>query len=453
MNGLRQLGAMLALLGSLAGPAAGQAAAAHLDRDFGSGGIRFLSSSLRETTGVALVGDGRVVVGGEEEIVALLPSGRLDPGFGNGGRARSVQWPAGAAEIYGFAVDSAGRPVTVGGFSTYSQAQSRWVKQEPLVQRFTSAGRLDRGFGGGDGYVLSELGLPPAPREGGDPRAYVDDVAFDSSGRIVLTGFSMNGVTAGSPGDAEGLFLARLEESGRVDRSFARSGLYWLPGPGAADTPWAVGPGGRVVYGALGDNARSILRLAENGTPDERFGKSGYASYPRGTSYGPLLVDPKERTIASGYLRGIEHKRPNGILIRRLGPDGSLDRSFGRGGAVSLRIPRFWVADMALDERGRLLVAVSLKARGAVGEPKELALVRLRTDGSLDKTFGREGMIRIPFPGKPYPSVYLEGMDVRGGKAAISATHCGSQEECRPVVALVDLGGRAAGSGSAGGGT
>jgi hypothetical protein len=49
-------------------------------------------------------------------------------------------------------------------------------------------------------------------------------------------------------------------------------------------------------------------------------------------------------------------------------------------------------------------------------------------------------MIRIPFPGKPYPSVYLEAFDVRGDQAAIGASYCGVGAECRPVVALVELG-------------
>jgi len=432
MRGLQGICAALALLASLAGPMA-QASTAHLDRDFGSNGVRFLSSSLGEMTGVALVGDGRVVVGGQEELVALLPSGRLDPGFGRGGRVRLVQPPRGEAEIFAFAIDPAGRPVTVGHFGTAS-ADGSWVKWEPFVQRFTSAGRLDSGFGEDDGYAQRDLGLPPAPQDGGTPEAYVDDVAFDSSNRIVLTGGSTTGAAAVNGDQERGSFLARLQASGRVDRSFAQNGLYFLPGAVAYGS-WAIGPGGRVVVGG----GKSMLRLRQSGRPDGRFGEGGYAPYPPGTSHGPLLVDRRERTIVSGYLEGLEHELANGILIRRLRPNGALDRGFGKGGAVRLRIPRFYVADMALDERGRVLIAVSLKVRGPVGEPHELALVRLRVDGGLDETFGRGGMIRIPFPGKRRPSVYLEGIDVRSGQAAIGATYCGFRSACRPVVALVDL--------------
>ena len=79
---------------------------------------------------------------------------------------------------------------------------------------------------------------------------------------------------------------------------------------------------------------------------------------------------------------------------------------------------------------------VSLKSRGFVSEGKNLALLRLKDDGEIDRSFGRRGMVRIPFPGGSNRSVYLEGMDVRGGQAAVSATYCGA---CRPAVALVDL--------------
>jgi uncharacterized delta-60 repeat protein len=245
----------------------------------------------------------------------------------------------------------------------------------------------------------------------------------------------------------EEAFIARITESGRPDLTFANQGVFrdkgveLLSGGFRVDESlhrdWSLGPGGQVsLYASRGEDG-SMLRLGQDGEPDPGFGIGGYVPYPSGTYSGPL-IDQEERTITWGYLEGVPHRLANGLLIKRLAPDGSPDTSFGKDGAVTLRIPRFYEADLALDEHGRILIAASLKGRGAVSEPKELALLRLRTDGKLDESFGRHGMVRIPFPrGRLHPAVYLQGMDVRGDQAAIAASYCGA---CQPVVAMVDLG-------------
>ena len=86
-----------------------------------------------------------------------------------------------------------------------------------------------------------------------------------------------------------------------------------------------------------------------------------------------------------------------------------------------------------------MLLAVTLKQRSPIGEPKDLALLRLRADGRLDKSFGEAGTLRIPRPHRRDPGLYLEGMDVRDGRVAIAATDCGG--DCQPTISLVALGG------------
>jgi uncharacterized delta-60 repeat protein len=242
-------------------------------------------------------------------------------------------------------------------------------------------------------------------------------------------------------------FVARFEESGQLDTSFAKEGVFRdkgveLLGAGfevdeSLHRDWSVGPGGKVALHASSGEKGSMLRLGGDGNPDPEFGTDGYAPYPSGTYQGPL-IDQAERTITWAYLQGVPHRLPNGLRIKRLTPDGLPDTSFGKGGAVTLRVPRLFDVDLALDEQGRVLIAVGLKGRGPLSESKELALLRLQTDGKLDPTFGHDGMIRIPFPhGHLHPSVYLQGLDVRGDQAVIAASYCGA---CQPVVAVVDLG-------------
>jgi uncharacterized delta-60 repeat protein len=425
--------------------ATARASGAHLDREFGKGGIRYLPTSLRELGGAALLGDGRVLVGNERELRALLPSGRFDPTFGNHGTARLTTGPGSVGGISAFAVDAEGRPVLVG-----SSGKSTGYKS--VIERLTPQGHPDPSFGGGRGFVLTDFDVP-SPEAGKPYSGYLEDVAFDPTGRLLVMGRAVietypaetkSGPTIESVEEA---FVARFEDSGQLDTSFATEGVFRdkgveLLGSGfrvdeSLHRDWSVGPGGKVALYATSGGENSVLRLGGGGKPDPGFGTAGYVPYPSKTYQGPL-IDQAERTITWGYLQGVRHRLPNGILIKRLTPNGSADTGFGKGGAVTLRIPRLDVVDLALDERGRVLIAASLKGRGAVSESKELALLRLQTDGKLDPTFGHHGMIRIPFPhGHHDPAAYLQGLEVRGDQAAIAGTFCGA---CQPVVALVDLG-------------
>jgi uncharacterized delta-60 repeat protein len=392
---------------------------------------------------VALLGDDRVLVAGEHGLVALLPSGRIDSSFGNHGYAPMVDPPDGTASASVVAVDGQGRPVEVG--SVYAEPEGGGIltgpRSEPFLERFTPAGQIDHEFGGGAGYVVDDLGLPGSA-DGEPAESFLDDVAFDAAGRLVATGQSRIDVSRGEGGvfSVRRAFVARFGRSGKLDSSFAGGGVFSPAGTQKFSGDWALGPRSQIIVGTTDGTARSILRVGQDGAPDDQFGNHGYAPNLFGSDYAPLLLDPAGRTIAYTYVEGVEHRLPNGIVLKRLRPDGSPDRSFGDGGAATVRIPRFYTADVGLDSRGRILVVASRKERGPVGEPKELALVRLGTDGKVESSFGQDGMIRIPFPGRRHPSVYLEGIDVRNGQVAIGASYCGSGAECRPTVTLVDLG-------------
>ena len=410
---------------------------AHVDREFGSDGVEFLPSSLDASTGMALSGDGRVIVVEKgEKLAALLPSGHLDPEFGEGGYAH-LTGPK-AARVYGYsvAVDPQGRPVVVGRASTATE--SKEGRDEPLVERFTPAGQPDPEFGGGLGYVTSNFGLPPRP-EGGPRQATLYGAAFDSTGRITLWGQSRVGTAlahfTATPYGIEQNFLARLEPSGQVDPSFAENGLY----PQAVGGAWAVEPdGGVVVASSPHSKVSSFLRLGEDGRLDAAFAEGGRIQYPENFR-ASVLVDSSDRTIIARRVEGVHGRLPNGMTFERLLPDGSPDPEFGHGGNTTVRIPQFSYAELALDEEGRVLMAVSLKERGPVGESKGLAVVRLGPDGSLDESFGHDGLIRIKLPGTHYFANPEGGLSVSGGKAAFEADYC-SEKKCRTIIVMVDLG-------------
>jgi uncharacterized delta-60 repeat protein len=445
MRSLLRLPVLLVVLAAVSlGPATvAQAEGAHVVRGFGRDGTRFLPASLPEFSGLSLVGAGHVLFAAGNEMVALLPSGRADPSFGEDGYAHIVHPPNGTFEGASVAVDRQGRPVAFGGATIELRGEGILTGSRllPFLERFTAAGSIDPSFGGGDGYVLSDLGLPGSA-DGEPAEAFLGEVGFDAADRLVVRGTTRvdvaqpgGGVT--QPGTA---FLARLDAGGQLDPTFAAGGLFFPP-KGEAIAASAGGPGNELTLGTKshGARSRSVLRIDEGGAPDPKFGTNGYVPSPFGSEYTPLAVDEQGRTVAYTYVQGVEHRLANGLRLKRLLSDGKPDPSFGEGGTVTLRIPRFYIADLDLDSRGRVLLAVTLKQRGPAGEPKDLALVRLRIDGRLDQSFGKGGTLRIPSPHRHDPGLYLEGMDVRDGQAAIATTDCGGG--CRSAISLVALGG------------
>jgi uncharacterized delta-60 repeat protein len=153
-------------------------AAGTLDPHWGKNGIArpFADGELED---VALEGS-RVVAtatcaceGGRDDDMAfarLTPRGRLDPGFGDGGRTVIGFGPS-DAEATSITVDPAGRAVA--GGSVRIGGRELWA-----LARVTPGGEPDRSFGRG-GRISADLG---AGNDG------IQDVASDSQSRVYAVG-------------------------------------------------------------------------------------------------------------------------------------------------------------------------------------------------------------------------------------------------------------------------
>jgi uncharacterized delta-60 repeat protein len=127
--------------------------------------------------------------------------------------------------------------------------------------------------------------------------------------------------------------------------------------------------------------------------PDGRFGEAGRVSiaYAPGTSSAveALRADSAGRVLVAGALRS-----PNGrsrVAIVRLLPDGRRDPSFSDDGEAILELPwRYAQAEsMITDRDGRALVAIS-------NPPEDAVIVRVTSAGEIDRSFGVNGIARVP---------------------------------------------------------
>lgn len=424
---------LLAIAGAVQAEAAGR-----LDPSFGKGGRLLLSSKLVPGHETATLPDGRIVLGGPKKMLALLPSGKIDSSFGEGGFV-PFQAPSGHpyTSVNDLAVDSQGRLIVAG--STSSTEDGGFLS-EVLIARYTSVGQLDPSFGT-SGFTLSDFGFPPpGPPDFGSVLAH--SVAVDGDDRIVLGGERQTGWKQDRVGPIPTYepYVARLTPEGEVDGSFAGSGVLRLDKFERVGKP-LLDAGG--IYFSASARREFLIRRQESGAADPWFGDDGRQWPPEGTEAHTITSDDTGRLLLFGYLRGSRERRlANGVLVKRLHPDGSLDLSFGRNGVSSLRLPRLGSAVMAAGAGGEVFVAAEILPRkrpGRRASASGMMLARLRPSGGLDRSFGRGGTVEIRFKRDTKTSVHT--LLVSESQALVGGTWC-APRGCSRVLARVDLGGR-----------
>jgi len=219
-------------------------------------------------------------------VVAYRPDGKIDRGFGHGGRFAIT--PPRSLAYTGF--------TAIRALPSGKLLVSGYLRQQLVLYRLTANGRIDRSFGR-DGRVTvggrSEFSFFA---RGAYLRA---PFAVDRRGRIVLSGllFPKKGRSIEEP-----VALLRLLPDGSRDRSFGRS-LYMERAP------------------------------IDGREPDPReHGVQGFTFEPQA-----IAIDGHGRVLFTGgelapYTRGQEEPGHEDFTSRRFLPSGRRDRPFGEGG-------------------------------------------------------------------------------------------------------------------------
>ncbi|MFZ1593125.1 MAG: T9SS type A sorting domain-containing protein, partial [Chitinophagales bacterium] len=137
----------------------------------------------------------------------------------------------------------------------------------------------------------------------------------------------------------------------------------------------------------------ALVRYNENGDIDESFGDDGIVVISIGTDFDlitSVIIQPDNKIIASGYSSDFDSDTD--ISIARFNPDGSLDYSFSGDGTLRTDIAEddhSWQSLIQPD--GKIITAGQSKQDGFA----KMAIVRYNPDGSMDTTFGLEGIIEL----------------------------------------------------------
>ncbi|HEY5815299.1 MAG TPA: hypothetical protein VIS95_03060 [Solirubrobacterales bacterium] len=226
--------------------------------------------------------------------------------------------------------------------------------------------------------------------------------------------------------------LIRYGRGGRIDRGFGTEGVVKIEVPGFdfSISDLDVDSAGRAVifgtatdYGTLlspytssypsGAAFRSyatVIRYTTTGGLDPTFGDGDgiettnleLPAFPGTTEpaviTGAGVVDDEDRPVLIGGQRevaspceGHGHYADFDKLIARLTPAGDLDASFGSGDGITFLEGSDEVSDIVLGGRGHLTLAGAAQERC---DDRNFVVLRMRPNGVLDDSFGRDGRRR-----------------------------------------------------------
>jgi uncharacterized delta-60 repeat protein len=188
----------------------------------------------------------------------------------------------------------------------------------------------------------------------------------------------------------------RHDSAGDLDPNFGAGGIATTDLGGNDDKAFdaALLPGGGFVAVGQADPAGlantdfGVVRYTPDGHPDPAFNTTGIETTDltgRDDVAHAVAVQPDGKIVAAGTAE----TSPGGFdfALVRYNADGTLDRTFGANGIVTADLGTFDdVANaIALQPDGKIV---------AVGDSGEnIALARYRPDGSLDPTFGGAGTV------------------------------------------------------------
>jgi uncharacterized delta-60 repeat protein len=303
-----------------------------------------------------------------------------------------------------------------------------------LVIRYNADGLLDKSFNG-SGWIKTDV------------NGTIDKVSglgLQKDGKIIVYGYSLN------PNiliDTYDFLVLRYNKDGMLDRTFGEQGkvltrvrgMMWdaigMTGTVQGDDKILVG--GRVIEGYASTDM-AVVRYMPNGKLDKTFGSAGKVikrfesegKYIRSEVHsiavqndGKIIVGVHSQlmrynsdgsldgTFGSGgalpvkksvtrmvvqrdgkilFLGGGYDKKIYGIVIGRINVDGTPDTSFGRNGMAQLPV---WGEQIAIQPNGKILVAARIRTSESAGKDcrgfrNDLMLFRLNADGRLDEQFG-----------------------------------------------------------------
>jgi uncharacterized delta-60 repeat protein len=245
---------------------------------------------------------------------------------------------------------------------------------------WASDGVLDTTFNSPEGYVLWDGGA-------GYDRGR--DIALQQDGKILVTGYMSNGTD-------DDIMVIRFNTDGTLDTSFATNGSYIYDGGYGIDGGYAIAvqSDDRILLAGESSNGSDadviVLRHDPDGSPDPNFGTNGIYTYDGGNGYDAvidILVQPDGRIVMCG---SSSNGTDNDLMVIRLNANGAPDTTFGSNGIAVYHsgISHDFGLRLTVQNDGKILVTGGSNN----GSNIDIIIVRFNTNGTLDTSFGTDGI-------------------------------------------------------------
>jgi uncharacterized delta-60 repeat protein len=411
-----------------------------IDSSFGTNGFANIRGSNSDVGAVAIQADGKILAAlnygssnGGLECIRFHSNGTIDSTYNGTGRA--------SVSISGMSIYSRRIAIQQDGKLVIAGFTDSVYRNNIFIARLQTNGLPDNSFNSnGKKIIYLTAG-----------NNYASSVAFQSDGKLIVTGSAKNSDTSSSK-----LFAIRLFPDGASDMSFNNAGIYEYKSPTASGGEYgeivSVLPDNKILI-AGGTNAKLLVtKLQANGVIDNSFNSNGmvitqigefnspsemhlltagkilvtgvtayylnpnsydFAAYQfldngtpdvgfngTGTTYLPMLENEHcggsvvlndGKIILTGFRDSLSL-----IHLARFNPNGSVDNSFGNNGIKYLLAKGTddEIESLVIQPDGKI-VALGHKYNSQIDQ-RRVAIARYKTNGGLDSSFGTNGIFFHP---------------------------------------------------------
>ncbi|CAN5594363.1 hypothetical protein BH10BAC2_BH10BAC2_21230 [soil metagenome] len=237
----------------------------------------------------------------------------------------------------------------------------------------------------------------------GADEIYGSAVAIQSDGKIVVAGGTS--FNCGMYDNCGSIQLYRYNSNGSWDGSFGYQGVanVFMRDFASSSKAIAIQTDGKILvagaayYGDGYDNWKSyfaVARINTNGSIDTSFGDNGFAltSVRKKNVATSVAIQSDGKIVISGY--STNGGSSSNIAIVRYNINGSIDSSFNADGIITTAVKNAsGRGSIAIQIDGRIVVAGSEYN----GSNYDIVIVRYNTNGSLNKSFGSDGIVTTDF--------------------------------------------------------
>jgi uncharacterized delta-60 repeat protein len=264
-------------------------------------------------------------------------------------------------------------------FTTTQSTVNNASNNDILGMRFNTSGTLDTTFDSDGIMTISYFSLNDN---------FGDFNCVGSS--IILSGNTQEGVLLGK------IAVAKLTSTADFDTTFDTDGKLFFTFPyGGGDYVYTseIQSDGKIVVGGTSffnfKDFYSVARYNANGSIDTTFGTNGLVLIDN-SNYGTvndIAIDANGKIIVAG---GNTY-----AVVLRLNSNGTLDTTFGTNGFANFTTSFSSANDIKVLSNGKILIAGNEAYTIGTTFSGNFMLVRLNSNGTLDTTFGTNGISNL----------------------------------------------------------